>query len=104
MSTIEAQRIVGQYAEKLRKAKYSFSAIYLFGSYAKGIPRYESDIDVAVVSKEIEKGWKKGKMRLWNLTAGVDSRIEPHGFSPKEFQEDWRPMVHEIKTTGIKVQ
>lgn len=55
MSKIEAKKIVKKYADKLKTEKYPFSAIYLFGSFAKGAPRKWSDIDVAVVSKEMEK-------------------------------------------------
>lgn len=103
MSKTEAEKIVKKYAENLRAKKYPFSAIYLFGSFAKDKPNKWSDIDVAIVSGEIEKNREKSNLKLWQLTEGIDNRIEPHGFSPKDFQKDWIPMVHEIKKTGIKV-
>ena len=99
----EAEKVIRKYARNLKKENFSFSNIYLFGSYAKGNPHKWSDIDIAVVSEEIEKDWDKNRMRLWKLTRGVDNRIEPHGFSPKDFKNDWHPIVHEIKKTGIKV-
>lgn len=104
MSTTEAKKIVKKYAEKLKKEKYPFTAIYLFGSFARGNPHKWSDIDVAVVSSEIEKDYLEGRKKLWHLTRGVDSRIEPHGFSPKGFKQNWIPMVHEIKKTGIRIK
>ncbi|MFH1233833.1 MAG: nucleotidyltransferase domain-containing protein [Patescibacteria group bacterium] len=103
MSKIEVKKIVKKYAEKLKAKKYSFSAIYLFGSFAKGSSCKWSDIDIAVVSKELNKGRDEAKFKLWKFTEGVDSRIEPHGFSPEDFKEDWIPMVHEIKKTGIRI-
>jgi len=63
----------------------------------------DSDIDIAVVSPEVEKDSFEGKQKLWRFKRNADIRIEPHGFSPKDFEEEWRPMVHEIKTTGIRV-
>lgn len=104
MSRAEVEKIVEKYAERLKVEKYPFSAVYLFGSFAKNTFHKWSDIDVAVISKAIEKDREGGRKRLRELTAGMDSRIEPHGFSPKDFDEDWRPMVHEIKTTGVRIK
>ena len=103
MSKAEAKKVVKRYAKKLKTEKYPFSAIYLFGSFAKGNAHAGSDIDVAVVSKEIEKNWKKGRLKLWDLRMDVDTRIEPHGFSPKDFKDYWNPMAHEIKKTGVRI-
>ena len=103
MSKIEAKKIVKKYAKKLKAEKYPFSAIYLFGSFAKGTPSKWSDIDVAVVSKEMNKKGEEASSKLWKLRMGVDIRIEPHGFSPADFKDYWNPMAHEIKKTGIKV-
>ncbi len=104
MSRAEAKKVIIRYADKLKEKKYSFSAIYLFGSYAKGKPNKWSDIDVAVVSKELDKDWSSGRMRLWKIKEVVDDRIEPHGFSPSDFKSGWDPMVYEIKKTGIRIK
>jgi len=103
MSKSEVKKIVKRYADKLAENKYQLASVYLFGSYAKGDERKWSDIDVAVVSKELNKDWRKARMRLWRIGADVDTRIEPHGFSPEDFKDYWNPMAHEIKKTGIRV-
>ena len=103
MSKAEAKKIVKKYAENLKAKKYPFSAVYLFGSFAKGKPRQWSDIDVAVISKEIDKDWMGSKIKLWKFSEGIDDRIEPHGFSPEDFKDYWNPMAHEIKKSGIRV-
>ena len=103
MSKVEAKKIVRKYAKKLKAEKYPFSAIYLFGSFAKGTPRKGSDIDVAVISKEMEKKGEEASFKLWKLRMDVDTRIEPHGFSPEDFKDYWNPMAHEIKKTVIRV-
>ncbi len=103
MPKIEAKKIVKRYAEKLRKEKYPFQTIYLFGSYAKGKPRKWSDIDVAVVSDKLKRNRDKNRFLLWDLRMDVDTRIEPHGFTVKDFQDINDPMVYEIKKTGIKI-
>ncbi len=103
MSRIQAQKIAERFRERLEEEKYPFSAVYLFGSHATGKAREESDIDIAVLSKKLEKNWNENEELLWKIGVEVDSRIEPHGFSPKDFEENWIPMVSEIKKTGIKI-
>lgn len=103
MSKAEAKKVVKKYAKKLKEEKYPFSAIYLFGSFVKGKAHKWSDIDVAVVSKELNKDWQEARMKLWRIGADVDTRIEPHGFSPEDFKDYWNPMAHEVKKTGIKI-
>jgi len=103
MSKVEAKKVVKEYAEKLRRENYPFSAVYLFGSYAKGKSRKWSDIDVAVVSDKLKRNRDKNRFLLWHIRREVDSRIEPHGFTVKDFQDINDPMVYEIKKTGIKI-
>ena len=103
MSKAEVKKIVKKYAETLKKADYDFSAIYLFGSHAKGKACRWSDIDVAVVSKKLKRNYDKNRFLLWDLRMDVDTRIEPHGFTPEDFAERLDPMVAEIRKTGIRV-
>ena len=103
MSKAEAKKIVKKYAEKLEKENYPFKMIYLFGSFAKNKSHEWSDIDVAVVSDKMKRNRDKNKFLLWDLRMDIDTRIEPHGFTVKDFQNECDPMVSEIKKTGIKI-
>ena len=103
MSKIEAKKIVKEYADKLREKNYPFSAVYLFGSYAKGKSHKWSDIDVAVVSDKLKRNRDKNENLLWHIRRDVDSMIEPHTFTVEDFEDDSDPMVSEIKKTGIKI-
>ena len=103
MSKTQAEKIVKKYATELNAKKYPFSAVYLFGSYATGKANRWSDIDVAIISDKLKKNWNKNEDALWKYTIGVDFRIEPIGFTIKDFQDDSDPMVSEIKKTGIKI-
>lgn len=91
------------YAKKLKEKNYHFSAIYLFGSYAKDKASKWSDIDVAVVSDRLKKRWNQNEEILWRYTLDVDYRIEPIGFTVNDFKEGYDPIVHEIKKTGIRI-
>ena len=103
MSKSKAEKIVKKYAAELKAKKYPFSAIYLFGSYSKGKANQWSDIDVAVISDKLKKNWNRNEDILWKYTIGVDSRIEPIGFTAEDFQDNSNPIVSEIKKTGIKI-
>lgn len=103
MSRIKAKKIVKEYAETLKDKGYVFSAIYLFGSHAKGKTRQWSDIDVAVVSDKLKRNRDENENLLWHIRRQVDSMIEPHAFTKKDFQDRTDPMVHEIRTTGIRI-
>ena len=103
MSKVEAKKIVKKYAEKLKEKNYPFKTIYLFGSFAKNKSHKWSDIDVAIVSDKLKRNRDKNRFLLWDLRMDVDTRIEPHGFTVKDFQNECDPMVYEIKKTGIKI-
>lgn len=103
MSRTNARKIVKKYANKLKARNYNFSAIYLFGSYARNKNNKWSDIDVAVVSDKLKKDWWKNEILLSHIGLDVDSRIEPYGFTLKGFEDDSDPMVYEIKKTGIRI-
>ncbi len=78
--------------------------IILFGSYAHGNPRRESDIDIAVVSGDFGKDRFNERVLLSKIAYYVDARIEPHPVSLKDFTGDtWQVLLHEIKSKGIEV-
>lgn len=104
MSKTKVKKIVKSYAKALRKARLPFQAIYLFGSYVRGRPNHWSDIDVAVVSDRFKRNADKYRCLLWQIRMEVDNRIEPHGFTIKDFANNEDPMAYEIKRSGIKIQ
>ena len=87
---------------KIAEKPNTFSAIYLFGSFAKGQERETSDIDVAIVSKrkETDRFIVEVGRPIWD----VDTRIEPHIISEEDFKEINTSIVEEIIKTGIKVE
>ncbi|MFA4831477.1 MAG: nucleotidyltransferase domain-containing protein [Patescibacteria group bacterium] len=103
MSKAEAKKIVRKYAQELKNSGYPFTEIYLFGSYVKGKADKWSDIDVAVVSDRLKKNFEHNRFLLWKIRRSVDTRIEPHGFTVKDFREEREPMASEIRKTGIRV-
>lgn len=103
MSKADAKKIAKKFGARLKAENYPFSAIYLFGSYANGGSREGSDIDIAVFSEKLKKNWNENEELLWKIGVDVDSRIEPVGFIPEDFENEVDPMVREIKKNGVRV-
>ncbi|MDR1796531.1 MAG: nucleotidyltransferase domain-containing protein [Clostridiales Family XIII bacterium] len=68
---------VAKYADAVTQ-HLSPSSIILFGSYAKGEAREDSDIDVAIVFDGFKGDWLKTSALLWSLCRGISYDIEPH--------------------------
>ena len=75
----------------------------LFGSYAKGTARKDSDIDVAVVSKKFGVNDVTEMQWLWKKTHLVDLRIEPYPLNPRDLKFIENPIVSEIVKWGVLV-
>ena len=67
---------VKKYAEAVRK-DMPVRMVILYGSYARGLEKGSSDIDVAVVVDTFAKDYLAQNARLFHLVRGIDSRIEP---------------------------
>ena len=99
----EIIREVDDFVGSLKKDKFPISAVYLFGSYAKGKQHKWSDIDLCIISSKfndpfraLEFLWKK-RIKDNGLT------IEPVGFSVKDFASGRSSLIEEIKRTGIRI-
>ena len=78
----------------------TINRMYLFGSYAKGNPHEDSDIDVALVVKKWKGNYFDVMPLLWKIRRDIDLRIEPHVIVP---QEDYAGFLDEIQKTGILI-
>ena len=80
-----------------------FPAFTYFGSQLKKSAHKWSDIDIAVISDQLTSSPEKKGWLLWKFRRDIDLRLEPHGFTRKEFENLNDPMVYEIRTSGIRI-
>jgi len=75
---------------------------WLFGSYAKGSPHKDSDIDVALVVEHLDNDYSilENEPILWKLCEKVDFRIEPHLIAQ---DTDYAGLLDEIQQSGIQI-
>ena len=57
--------------------EYNPEKIVLYGSYAKGTNHSESDIDIAVIVKEVKGSFLDKETRLFKIRRDFDVDIEP---------------------------
>lgn len=96
-------KVVVKYLELIKKMYSDIEGAYLFGSCAKGSSTEDSDIDLALIFKDLDDSNRFDlQVQLMLLAAKIDSRIEPHPFSHDDFNSG-NPFVIEIKKTGIEV-
>jgi len=80
--------IIKKYLAVLNEHQIPASYAVLYGSYARGDQRAESDIDVLVVSDVFDKDWPRWNQLLWEATIYADYRIEPMPVTQDELERD----------------
>lgn len=100
MDQKEALDIARRYAEIIKDI-FDYQRIFIFGSYVKGNPNEDSDIDIAIVFSDYSNRLDR-QVELMKLTRKVDTRIEPHPFRESEFELS-NPFVMEIITHGKEI-
>ncbi len=103
MVTEEIGRIILEFGRMLKENNIFYDSLVLFGSYAKGNFREDSDLDIAVISSDFGKNRLLERINLMKISSKIDSRIEPHPISLKDWHEGWKEIVFEINKTGIKI-
>jgi len=94
---------VRKFGRILKQEGLPIEKLVIFGSYAKNKATKYSDIDVCVVSPKFGKDIIEDLKFLLEGRRKVDSRIEPHAFSPKGYNELENPLVWEIRKHGLEV-
>lgn len=106
MPKSKAKNIAQAYVHSLRKHRFVFDRVYLYGSHASHTHKPTSDIDIAVVTRQPGRGQEyfKKKMQLWKLALDVDVHIEPILLSPDELQQSTASIMgDEVRKYGIRI-
>ena len=91
-----------EYTDSLAKNHIPVWRLYLYGSYAKGTARPDSDIDLAVCLDKDEIDGFREDVELMRLRWEIDLRIEPHAFARSDLDET-NPYIWEIIHTGERI-
>ena len=86
--------------KKLLSKQMKFDDLVLFGSYAKGTQKEDSDVDVAIVMDESNEDYFYTRPLIWKISRDVDDRIEPLIIERKH---DDSGFLEEIIKTGVVI-
>lgn len=103
----EIDIIITEYKQKLETMGIKVKKIIIYGSYASGSAKEDSDIDLVVVSNDFKDMdlWERlcllGRARM-----GIQRPMEILGFTEKEFAAEHSGTFigDEIKTKGVEIQ
>ena len=87
----EIKEIISRYTVELKKLGITSQRILLYGSYATGNAREDSDIDLIVISELFEGMNIRERLELLGIAAGkVFEPIEALGYTPEEIEANRR--------------
>ncbi len=95
----EALSLVRDYKRVITPRFSTEPKVYMYGSYSKGYPKPESDIDVAVIVPRVEGDWLTLSTDLWVDVDKVNILIEP--VLLEEGQQS--PLYDDVMRTGVAV-
>lgn len=98
-------KIIKKFVGTLKKEGIHIDRVILYGSYVTGKPGLESDIDVAIISRDFGKDRIDEGMFLFRIAGSIDPRIEPVPISLESYEKDtWVPLIYEIREKGIELK
>jgi len=105
MDKNQALKIIEKFVKRLRQEGISVDRVILYGSYAAEEGRRDSDIDVAIVSRDFGKDRVEEGMVLYRIAGKVDTLLEPVPISVEAYENDtWLPLIYEIKAKGLELK
>ncbi len=91
------------YRRALKRARIPVHRLIVFGSQAKGTAGPDSDIDVAVISRQFGKDRFEEGVKLLKHRGG-HFLIEPHPFHPDDLNDRWDGLAQEVRRHGIALE
>lgn len=96
------KHIIDRFHRALKQAKFPAIRILIFGSYARGEARPDSDIDICLVSPSFKKDKEKYRKEATFIAFGIDPRIQVVVADPQELQKNQlSPLYSQIRKDSI---
>lgn len=105
-SEVELRNKLNNFVNSVTKV-FNIDKIYLFGSYAKGSPHEYSDIDIALISEDLDPKrarWENIEYIIEKSNIEYDPDLQLLPFAKEDFDNDADStigsFIREIKQTG----
>ncbi|UCE07893.1 MAG: nucleotidyltransferase domain-containing protein [bacterium] len=98
-------KIARKFVEALKRAGIKVDKVVLYSSYTQGRQRTDSDIDIAIISRDFGDNPMEEGMNLFRIAGLIDPRIEPVPISLISYENDtWIPLIYEIRENGVDLE
>ncbi len=99
------KEIIGEYKQVLKKLGINVERVILYGSFARGNQREDSDIDVLIISKDFQNLNLRERLEVLGIAAArIMKPIEAKGYTPEEIKTTLEAsFLKEILEVGVGV-
>ncbi|MBU4311786.1 MAG: nucleotidyltransferase domain-containing protein [Candidatus Omnitrophica bacterium] len=97
--------IIKEYTQSLKNLGINTERVILYGSFAKGQERTDSDIDIIVISKDFQSMNLRERLEVLGVAAARMMRpIEAKGYTPEEIKAaSHASFLREILEAGVSI-
>ncbi len=96
--------LIRSYISLLDAEGLSVYKAFLYGSYASGNQKEDSDIDLMIVSDKYSSSDDMVVGKMWQLTKRINTRIEPFLVSKNQFYtDDTSPLIESVRQNGFEI-
>ena len=84
----EIKEIIGEYTQTLKNLGINVERVILYGSFSKGNPRKDSDIDLIVISEDFQRMNLRERLEVLGIAAvRIMKPIEAKGYTSEEIKK-----------------
>ena len=102
----KVKEIIEEYKKALKTHKINVERVILYGSFARGAQREDSDIDLVIVSRDFQGMNLRERLEVLGIAAArIMQPIEARGYTPQEISAtpSNTSFLKEILTVGVSV-
>lgn len=101
----EVKKIIEEYKKTLKTLGIEAERIILYGSFARGSQREDSDIDILLISKDFQNLNLRERLEVLGIAAArIMKPIEARGYTPQEIERAQEAsFLKEILEVGVNV-
>lgn len=97
----KVEGIISRYVEKLKELGVNPAKVILYGSYARGAAREDSDIDLIVVSEDFTAMNLLQRLEVLGVAAArILEPVQARGYTPAEFEAGDDLFLQEVLKHG----
>ncbi|HAH20436.1 MAG TPA: nucleotidyltransferase domain-containing protein [Candidatus Omnitrophica bacterium] len=102
---LQIKEVIEEYRQSLRTLGINVERVILYGSYAFGNQREDSDIDLVIISRDFRKMNLRERLEVLGIAAArIMEPVEARGYTPEEIQMTQEAsFLKEVLEVGVSI-